>query len=131
MKNRLSILALSLALAGLAAAGAASAQHRHHHHGPRVTFGLHIGVPIGGYYAPSYSYYPYFPYPHYAYPYPPYAYPAPIVVQQPPTVYIEQEPAPQVQQPTGYWYYCADARAYYPYVRECPGGWQRVSPQPG
>jgi FKBP-type peptidyl-prolyl cis-trans isomerase FkpA len=26
------------------------------------------------------------------------------------------------------WYYCSDAKAYYPYVRECPSGWQQVVP---
>jgi len=25
-------------------------------------------------------------------------------------------------------YYCNDAKAYYPYVRECPSGWRRVAP---
>ena len=49
-------------------------------------------------------------------------------------VYIERgevapSPAPQQQQ-TYYWYYCPASRAYYPYVRECAGGWQQVSPQP-
>ncbi len=28
------------------------------------------------------------------------------------------------------WYYCAEAKAYYPYVTQCPGGWQQVTPQP-
>ena len=27
------------------------------------------------------------------------------------------------------WYYCNDAKAYYPYVRECPSGWKQVVPQ--
>jgi hypothetical protein len=47
-----------------------------------------------------------------------------------PPVYIEQEPAPPspVQQPY-YWYYCADSKTYYPYVKECPGGWQPVVPE--
>ncbi|PYN51000.1 MAG: peptidylprolyl isomerase [Candidatus Rokuibacteriota bacterium] len=27
------------------------------------------------------------------------------------------------------WYYCNDAKAYYPYVRECRSGWLRVVPQ--
>jgi hypothetical protein len=26
------------------------------------------------------------------------------------------------------WYYCNDAKAYYPYVRECRSGWLRVAP---
>jgi hypothetical protein len=123
MKLPKTILALALGLAGLAAAGTALAQHRHHH-GPRVSIGIGFGVP----YAAFPYYYPYY---HPYYGYAPY-YSTPIVVQQQPTVYVEQ-PAPQAQpqQPAGYWYYCNDARAYYPYVKECPGGWQRVAPQPG
>lgn len=27
-----------------------------------------------------------------------------------------------------YWYYCAAAAAYYPYVQNCPGGWELVLP---
>jgi hypothetical protein len=49
-------------------------------------------------------------------------------VAQSAPVFIERgtsEPAPaQV-----WWYWCNDSRAYYPYVKECPGGWQRVAPQ--
>ena len=29
-----------------------------------------------------------------------------------------------------YWYYCRGANAYYPYVRDCPGGWERYLPSP-
>jgi FKBP-type peptidyl-prolyl cis-trans isomerase FkpA len=36
--------------------------------------------------------------------------------------------APQSGQ-ASFWYYCSDAKAYYPYVRECPSGWQQVVPQ--
>jgi hypothetical protein len=52
-------------------------------------------------------------------------------------VYIEQQqapaappPAPVAAAPADYWYYCAAAQGYYPYVKECPGGWQKVLPQP-
>jgi hypothetical protein len=27
-----------------------------------------------------------------------------------------------------YWYYCQAYAAYYPYVQDCPGGWQPVLP---
>jgi hypothetical protein len=44
-----------------------------------------------------------------------------------PPVYVERiDPAEQ-----GSWYYCEQERGYYPYVKECPAGWQRVAPQPG
>jgi hypothetical protein len=29
-----------------------------------------------------------------------------------------------------FWYFCRSAKEYYPYVRSCPGGWQKVSPTP-
>jgi hypothetical protein len=41
-----------------------------------------------------------------------------------------QQAAPAPPQQLGWWYFCPGANGYYPYVRECPGGWQRVSPQP-
>lgn len=66
--------------------------------------------------------------------YPPYGYAPPVVVQPAPQVYIERDPqsgAPvQQQQPSQWWYFCPGANGYYPYVKECPGGWQRVAPQP-
>ncbi len=55
------------------------------------------------------------------YPFYPYRTPPP-VVQQPPA-YLRAQP-----QPTDYWYYCRNPEGYYPYVRECPGGWMRVVP---
>jgi hypothetical protein len=60
---------------------------------------------------------------------------APPVAWEPvsPPVYIEQnqESAPDVQeQQDSWWYYCPAQRAYYPYVKTCPQGWQRVAPQP-
>jgi hypothetical protein len=103
--KRIAILALAAAAA--LASGAALA------HG-RITFGIGIGVPIWGA--------PFYPYGYY----PPYYYePRTVVVPAQPTRYIEQA-SPE----SGYWYYCADAKAYYPYVKDCPGGWQRVSPTP-
>lgn len=126
MKTTKALLVLAVALAGLAGASSVLAQHRHFH-GPRVSIGFSFGVPFAAYpyYYPRY-YAPYY-YPAY--------YPAPVVVQQQAPVYIEQipQPAPSVQPsaPANYWYYCNDSRAYYPYVRDCPGGWQRVAPQPG
>ena len=36
--------------------------------------------------------------------------------------------APAVAAPVAYWYYCAAAGAYYPYVQNCPGGWELVLP---
>jgi hypothetical protein len=104
---------LLLLLAGLGSAWA---------HGVRVG----VGVYVGPYWGPGPWYYP-----------PPYYYrPEVIVVPAPqPPAYIEQQPeAPAETAPpqpaSQYWYYCAAAKGYYPYVKECPGGWQKVLPQP-
>jgi len=113
---------LLIVLLLLGAGGVANARGDHGH----VRFGVMVGPYWGGPW-----HYP--PYPYY---YPPY-YP-PVVVQPPaPQVYIEQSPAPAAPPPApvavapaNYWYFCAAAKGYYPYVRECPGGWQKVLPQP-
>jgi hypothetical protein len=60
-----------------------------------------IGVAIGPFWWPAPWYYP-----------PPYYYSPPVVVQ----------PAPIYIQRPGW--------GYYPYVRECPGGWRRVPARP-
>ncbi|HTG01193.1 MAG TPA: hypothetical protein VK654_11485 [Nitrospirota bacterium] len=63
--------------------------------------------------------YPGYPYPYYESP--------PVVIQQQPPVYEER--APQQEQQS-YWYYCRESKAYYPYVKQCPGGWLKVVPTP-
>jgi hypothetical protein len=83
---------------------------------------VHFGVVVGPLWSPFY-----YPSPYYYPPYPP------VVIERAPPVYIEQStssaPAPQATE-SRYWYYCRASKAYYPYVNECPGGWQRVSPRP-
>lgn len=84
-------------------------------HGGKVRFGVFVGVP---YYQPFY-------YQHY--------YQEVIVVPAP--VYVERQvapPPPPVSAPVQQadWFYCQASGAYYPYVRECPAGWQRVPAQP-
>jgi outer membrane protein OmpA-like peptidoglycan-associated protein len=72
-------------------------------------------------------YYPY-NYPYYSpynYPYN-YPYAAPSVPQE----YIERPEGETPSESADVWYYCPDSRKYYPYVRECPGGWQTVPAQP-
>ncbi len=88
------------------------------HPGPRphVFVGAVVAAPLFFYPPPSPVYY-----------YPP--------VPLSPPAYIEQEPAPGGTAPPApsanqYWYWCAGSNAYYPYVKECPGGWQPVLPQP-
>ncbi len=111
MRKSASILFLGCAAA--LAAGSAWAGHGH----------WRFGVYVGPYWGPWY-----YPPPVYAYP-PTYA---PVIIErQAPPVYVEQPAAPApAPPPPSFWYYCEAAKGYYPYVRECPGGWQRVSPQP-
>lgn len=114
-----------LVLAGLAAGAWADPPHRHFHR-PRtvVEFGFHFGAPWGyGWYYP-YGYWPRVYVPPVI---------APVVVTPPqPPVYVEQ-PAVHPAVPTlepGYWYYCDEVQAYYPYVKQCPGAWRKVVPRP-
>ena len=112
-------LTVGLALAALLVGASVSQSALAHGGRARVTFGFHFGGPA--YWGPWPYYYPaYYPAPYY---------PAPVVIQSPPQVYVEREaaPAPETQ---SYWYYCAATRGYYPYVKECPGGWQKVAPAP-
>lgn len=108
--NRLKyvLAALLLVMGGI---GNAWADRHHRHHS------THFGVYVGPVWGPVY-----YPPPRYYYEPPPTI----VIERAPPPVYIEQA-APQ---PDRYWYYCRASRAYYPYVNECPSGWQRVSPQP-
>ncbi len=78
---------------------------RHHFFGPRVFLGVGVAAPFW-----------------YPYPYPVYS--PPVVVESSPPTYIQQD-----TQPDQYWYYCQSSQAYYPYVKECPGGWLQVVPQ--
>jgi len=133
--KRLSYLVLVLLAAGVV--DSAAAHSGRHGHSGRTR--AHIGV----YFGPSIEWSGYYPGP-YAYPYAnspytsPYYYPysapvAPVVIVPAlPQNYIEQsQPEEQPAQPSANdWYYCRKPEGYYPYVRECPGGWQRVPAQP-
>jgi len=113
---------LTLAVLSLAATGDVWADHGHHG-------GVSVGIVVG----PAWG--PYYPAPAYYWPryYPAY-YPPVIIENTAPTVYVEQPQAPPTAAaappPTNYWYYCTASKTYYPYVKECPGGWQKVLPQP-
>lgn len=114
---RLLTIAFAALLALLAASEPAQAHGRW-----RGGVVLHFGYPGPYYWGPRYYYPP-----------PVYYYPAPPVVVAPaePPVYVERDDdddaAPSQAQA---WYWCPSAKGYYPYVKECPGGWKRVPPQP-
>lgn len=128
MKTLGTTLRWSIVGLGVLASSAALANPRFHHHGARGHFhgGFHgprVGVFIG---APLF--WSYYGAPYYA----PYVYYPPPVVAVPasPPVYIEQGPGQVAPPQPAPWYYCADPSGYYPYVTQCPGGWQQVAPQP-
>lgn len=88
--------------------------HRVWHHRPwssrhwGYSYGYPYGYPYGSPYTP---YYPGFPF-YYS-----------------PPVVVEREPQPYIQQHQYYWYFCQNPEGYWPYIRECPGGWLQVVPQ--
>jgi len=94
--------------------------------------GIFVGGPV---YWPGYYNRPYYYYPPYIYP------PVVAAPTAPPPIYycppVVAAPAPPFASLEGYAksadvpsqayrYYCNDAQAYYPYVKECPGGWQQI-----
>ena len=140
-----SLAAIAILLGIFAISGPAEAYGRHGHGGHRHHWhgGVHLnfGVPYwprywgywGGYYYPPAYYYPR-PYYYGGYYYPP---SGGVVVQSEPT-YVERSdveaapppPAQQSQPTQHWWYWCGASEKYYPYVKECPGGFQRVPAQP-
>jgi hypothetical protein len=108
---------VTLLLAALAL-GAAFSESASAHGRGRVSVGIGFGFPVYGwgspwYYGPSPYYYPYDP---------------PVVVSSPPTTYIERQDVAPASADS--WYYCEQSRGYYPYVKTCPTGWQKVPPVP-
>jgi hypothetical protein len=93
--------------------------HGEYHRG-HARIGVFIAAPL---FLPRYFDAPFYDY---------YFYNPPLVnVPSAPTTYIQQGAAlPSDEAGQGYWYYCADPQGYYPYVQQCLGGWQQISPQP-
>lgn len=125
---------IALALAAVCAAGYSTTSLAHgYYHGGRARVGVGVYVGPGWGYGPGWGpgWYPYGPY------YYPGYYPAPaavVVPQQNPPQYIEQgnDGNPTVtdgSSPNAWWYHCSQPDGYYPYVKECPGGWQREQPR--
>lgn len=47
-----------------------------------------------------------------------------------PVEFVEMNPAPAADDAANVWYYCQNPQGYYPYVKSCAGGWQKVPVQP-
>jgi hypothetical protein len=88
------------------------------HRGGPAWWGVGLGLGLGWELSPFDD--PYYPYPGYAYP------PPPAIVEQPAAPIDAGPPTPQQSN----WYYCDSAKAYYPYVKECPEGWRTVPAAP-
>ena len=102
------ILTLSAILLGAAASAPALAWGH-----TRFSFGVVIGAPFYPWYYPPYYYYP-----------------PTVVVPAAPTTYVERDSSRAAAPPQrSFWYYCEASKTYYPYVKQCPGGWLRVVPQ--
>lgn len=114
--NRIKATLVATAMVvGAVSAGDALARggFRGHGHG-HGHFGVFIGAPL---------FWPWYPPPAYYYP------PAVAVPTSPPA-YIERGEDESAPPREAYWYHCSKPEGYYPYIKECPGGWQRVAPKP-
>lgn len=105
-------------------------------HGGWGWSGFGLGVAAGALLSYPYYYQPYYPYYYDPYYYP-YGY---TPIYRPSTRVILRE-SDYTQEPGYYeparrssagdtWYYCRDSRTYYPYVRRCAGGWEKVPAVP-
>jgi len=129
----IAVVTLTLSFAGIEVAPAWAARGHEGAHGGHEFYGGHdfhggrefrehefhhrgFGGPV--FLGPSIGWDPFW------YPYPAYSYAPPVVTDPAPQAYVQQPQAP------GYWYYCTEAGAYYPYVQQCPSGWLTVVPTP-
>ena len=138
MRLRKAALVTCASIAALTGSGLAEARGGHwggHWGGFGWGFGLAGAAVTLPYLAARSFYYPYYGVPAY-YPYygyaPNYAYGA-----YAPARYVERAslesggygPAPVRQEPHSY-FYCRSANGYYPYIRQCSGGWERIPARP-
>ncbi|MDO8701507.1 MAG: hypothetical protein Q7J77_03690 [Undibacterium sp.] len=128
----------------LASVSTSSAWANGRHHGPRIGFGfgtgigLGIGLGLGTLTYPSRINYSRNYYPGYYYPYQTTYYPEVLVETAvspaPATVYVRQAETMTSVQPAvsangSDWYYCHNPDGFYPSIKTCPSGWQRVPAQ--
>ena len=109
-----------------------SSQNAMAHGRASFSFGVNVGGP--GYYHHPYPYYGYAYGPRYYWSPPPVYYyqsaPVAVPVVVDPPVYVQRPSAQTVTPQNSNWYFCRESNAYYPYVKECPGGWQAVPATP-
>ena len=86
--------------------------HGYWHHG-------YYGSRFGWWWVVGPSWY-FYSYPVYPYWYPP----------ERTEVIVVEQPQPSGPPPQAYWYWCDDPKGYYPYVAQCPGGWEPVPATP-
>jgi hypothetical protein len=111
MKKIICIALASIALIMAGTSPGDAFRGGHFGHGGHVRVGVFVGGPVWDpwWWGPYYPYYPYAP--------------APVVIEQQPDTYIQQN------QPA-YWYFCKNPEGYYPYVKKCPKGWLKIVPTP-
>jgi hypothetical protein len=144
------LVAVIIFLLALLASSVAWANRSHHGHGFKHGHGLtHHGFRHDGHRARGHSHtrgrveiiigaplhgsWHYRAHPHYYGQHTIYAYPPVIATPAAPPVYIERgdpDDSNSLQQPRAYWYYCSNPQGYYPYVSNCPLGWQQQPAQP-
>jgi hypothetical protein len=117
MKNTVCLIIVVLVFLFASSIPGYTADGGGHHGGGGYHGSWHGSIWIGPGWWPGWSpaYYPYY------YSYYPYYPETPAVIQQQPSVYVQ----PKEQY---YWYFCQKPVGYYPYVKECPGGWLKVVP---
>lgn len=134
------LFAMTMMLTLLAATQTVAAGDRHFH-GARLSFGLGIGFGPFDYPYPSVYRRNYYPMPYY--PYQSMYYPEVLVstVATPTPVYVRQTEVvstrswqntqiqPEVSTNGSDWYYCHNPDGFYPSIKACPSGWQRVQAQ--
>ncbi len=141
--RKLCQIALAFAAVASAAVSTSAMAGGHYHGGARVGVGVYVGpgwrmgTRLGSGWGPGWG--PYACDPYYG----------PATIRPPSSrcrrrirpQYIEQGadgnpvPAPSASgapndSPNAWWYHCDSPEGFYPYVRECPTGWQRVPPTP-
>lgn len=134
-------LVMAMIILAMSAATQTVSASERHFHGPRLSFGFGIGVgPFVYPYPSAYSrnYYPVSNYPYQSMYYPEVMVgtvdtPTPVYVRR--TEVVSTRPLqssqiqPEVSTNGSDWYYCHNPDGFYPAIKACPSGWQRVPAQ--